>query len=62
MRLDLPAELEVDAESALRAANAKFERRFRHLERQLREQGHTVEECSPATLDQLWSQAKQAVG
>jgi MazG family protein len=59
---NLSRHLKVDAESALRAANAKFERRFRHLERQLREQGHTVEQCSPATLDQLWGEAKRAVG
>jgi ATP diphosphatase len=59
---NLSRHLGVDAEAALRAANAKFERRFRHLERELSEQGHSVEQCSPERLDQLWTEAKRSVG
>lgn len=49
------------AEEALRAANSKFERRFRHMEGQLLAQGKTVEamkEMDLEGLDALWDAAK----
>ena len=48
----------VDPEQALRGANAKFERRFQHIERRLAERGVS---CADATLEQmeaLWIEAK----
>jgi len=51
-----------DAESALRAANAKFERRFRHIEATLAAQGRTPQQASPTDLEALWAQAKQEIG
>ena len=40
--VNLARHLEVDAEAALRRTNAKFERRFRHLEAALRAEGVTT--------------------
>ncbi|MFN7191597.1 MAG: nucleoside triphosphate pyrophosphohydrolase [Rhodospirillales bacterium] len=47
-----------DAETALRNANAKFERRFRRIEALLAEQGKTPAESTLAEMDALWDQAK----
>ena len=52
--------LGVDPESALKSANRKFRRRFRHVERRLAENGR---EPAGATLDEmedLWNEAKRA--
>lgn len=48
----------VDAESALRAANLKFERRFRSIEDALSARGRTPEEASLDEMDALWNAAK----
>jgi MazG family protein len=50
--------LGVDPEAALRAANAKFESRFREMERQARARGVGLESLSPAQWDELWRAAK----
>jgi nucleoside triphosphate diphosphatase len=50
--------LEVDAESALRAANDKFERRFRCMERLATGRGLTLERLSAQEWDGLWQEAK----
>jgi MazG family protein len=54
--------LGVDAEAALREANAKFERRFRDMEAQLGAQGRLVSGATAAALEALWAQAKRNVG
>lgn len=51
-----------DPEAALRVANAKFERRFRHIETLLAEQGRSVREAGPDELEALWARAKQESG
>jgi MazG family protein len=48
----------VDPETALRAANAKFERRFRRVEALLAEAGKTPEQSSLDEMDRLWDRAK----
>ncbi|MFA7619067.1 MAG: nucleoside triphosphate pyrophosphohydrolase [Thiohalomonadaceae bacterium] len=48
----------VDAESALRATNAKFERRFRFVETALRERGKRPEDADLMEMDALWDEAK----
>ncbi len=48
-----------DAEELLRAANSKFERRFRYLETKLKKQGKELEACSLEELDTLWEVAKR---
>ncbi len=49
----------VDPEQALRGANAKFERRFHHIERRLPEQGLTPEAASLDDMEALWTEAKR---
>ena len=56
---NLARHLKVDPETALRAANGKFERRFRHIEQALREAGRSIENCSLEELDALWGEAKK---
>jgi nucleoside triphosphate diphosphatase len=52
--------LRVDAETALRAANAKFERRFTYMERIARERGLELRALSAADWEALWGESKQA--
>jgi nucleoside triphosphate diphosphatase len=52
--------LKVDPEEALRAANAKFERRFRRMEALAGARGRGLESLSAAEWDELWRQAKSA--
>jgi ATP diphosphatase len=56
---NLARHLKVDPESALRAANAKFERRFRFIEQRLREAQQPIENCTLDELDALWGAAKK---
>ena len=50
--------LGTDPESALKAANRKFRRRFRHVEARLREDGRTPAGSSLGEMDRLWDEAK----
>ncbi|HET6804662.1 MAG TPA: nucleoside triphosphate pyrophosphohydrolase [Frateuria sp.] len=50
----------VDFSRALRRANAKFERRFRHMEELAAAEGRPLAERSLAEQEALWHQAKQA--
>ncbi len=52
--------LDVDAESALRAAAQKFRTRFEHVERLANERGITMSASELATLDSLWDEVKRA--
>ena len=52
--------LEVDPEEALRLANAKFERRFRSMEKLAVERGLALKELTPAAWDGLWNEVKRA--
>jgi len=58
--VNLARHLHVDAEDALRQANAKFERRFRFIEEGLSAQGRTPQEASLEEMDALWDAAKVA--
>ena len=49
----------IDPEKALREANAKFTRRFEHIEQALAKNGKTPQESTLAEMDILWDQAKQ---
>lgn len=49
----------VDPEAALRAGNAKFERRFAHIEDRVIAEGRTLTETSLAAMEALWIEAKQ---
>jgi MazG family protein len=50
--------LEVDPETALRGANAKFERRFGYVESRLHEQGRSTREATLEEMDKLWDEGK----
>ena len=52
--------LHIDPENALRRANAKFLRRFGHIERRLAEIGRTPAQSTLAEMDGLWNEAKVA--
>ena len=51
--------LQVDPEEALRAANAKFERRFRYMEALALSRALALDSLSPAQWDELWNEAKR---
>ncbi|WP_071871358.1 nucleoside triphosphate pyrophosphohydrolase [Atopomonas hussainii] len=57
--VNLARHLKVDAESALRAGNQKFERRFRYIEAVLRSEQRAIADCSLEQLEALWVLAKK---
>ncbi len=52
----------VDAEQALKASNAKFERRFREMERLAQADGCEFANLPLAEQEEYWRQAKKTVG
>ena len=56
---NLARHAQTDAETALRGTNAKFERRFRHIESRLAELGSTPADSTLAEMDALWDEAKR---
>jgi MazG family protein len=54
--------LGVDPESALKSANRKFRRRFRHVEERLRERGRAPATSTLEEMDALWNEAKAGEG
>ncbi len=52
--------LHIDAEEALRGANAKFETRFRRMEALAAAGGTALDALSPAEWEALWVRAKQS--
>ena len=57
---NLARHLGLDPEAALRAANAKFTRRFEAIEAALAAEGRTPAESTLAEMDALWDRAKAA--
>jgi len=55
---NLARKLDVDPEDSLRAANAKFARRFSHIEKVLAERGSSPEQSTLEEMDALWDEAK----
>ena len=56
--VNLARHLKVEPEAALRGANAKFERRFAHIESRLAEDGRMAENASLDEMEALWIEAK----
>ena len=52
--------LKVDPEKALRGSNAKFTRRFRHVENRLRERGKSLDDAELDEMDAFWNEARHA--
>ncbi len=57
--VNLARTLGVDPERCLRATNAKFERRFRHVESALAEEGVPLDDAGLARMEHHWQAAKQ---
>jgi nucleoside triphosphate diphosphatase len=57
---NLARKLDVDAEAALRAANGKFERRFRAMEKLARERGLVFADLDLAAQEALWQSVKRS--
>jgi nucleoside triphosphate diphosphatase len=55
---NLARHLKVDPEAALRGANAKFTRRFRHIETSLAARGVKLSDASLEEMEALWQEAK----
>ena len=49
----------LDPDTTLSLANAKFERRFRYVEEQLKQRGATPATSTLAEMDALWNEAKR---
>ncbi|MDE0047086.1 MAG: nucleoside triphosphate pyrophosphohydrolase [bacterium] len=56
--VNLARHLDVDPESALRLSAARFEKRFRFIERRLSRDNRTISDCPADELDALWTSAK----
>jgi uncharacterized protein YabN with tetrapyrrole methylase and pyrophosphatase domain len=56
--VNLSRHLDVDPEAALTAANYKFERRFRDMEKAILGRGKALTELTLESLDQEWRAAK----
>jgi MazG family protein len=54
--------LRFDAESCLRRANQKFERRFRAMEQEILKRGKQLKECSLDEMEAVWGEIKAAEG
>lgn len=58
-QVNLARHLEIDPEQAVRHTNAKFERRFRHVESRVADSGQAWEQLNLDQLDHWWDEAKQ---
>jgi ATP diphosphatase len=56
---NLARKLEVDAEAALRSANAKFERRFRGMESLAAQRGEIFADLNLDSQERLWQEVKR---
>jgi tetrapyrrole methylase family protein/MazG family protein len=54
--------MDIELESALREANARFARRFRYIEERCREQGRELKNMTLAEMDALWEEGKGKLG
>lgn len=57
---NLARHMDIDPEAALRAANAKFTRRFEYIEDRLAQRGKTPAESDLAEMDGLWNEIRLA--
>ncbi|MBV9531010.1 MAG: nucleoside triphosphate pyrophosphohydrolase [Bradyrhizobium sp.] len=58
--VNLARHLDADPDMALRASNAKFERRFAYIERALQARGRSLKEARLDEMDVLWNEAKES--
>jgi ATP diphosphatase len=55
---NLARKLDLDPEACLRTANAKFERRFQHIEQALASKGLSPGDADLGRMEELWTEAK----
>ena len=58
----LARHLNLDAESALRKANGRFNARFRYIEQKLLQNHEDLYQTSLMRLEELWQEAKRTLG
>ncbi len=58
--VNLARHVGADPDMALRASNAKFERRFAYIERALEQRGRSLEDATLDEMDALWNEAKKS--
>jgi tetrapyrrole methylase family protein / MazG family protein len=56
--VNLSRKMDFDAEDSLRMATAKFERRFREVEKSAKIEGRDMHDCTLEELDVYWDRAK----
>ncbi len=56
--VNLARKLKIDPEQALKRANAKFDRRFRHVENELGRAGRQPQDATLDEMENLWMDAK----
>lgn len=56
--VNIARHLSIEPEAALKVTNRKFRRRFRHVERGLRERGRTPDASTLEEMEALWQEAK----
>jgi MazG family protein len=56
--VNISRRLGIQAEEALQATNARFTRRFEHIERALQADGRQFRDVTLGELDRMWSEAK----
>jgi ATP diphosphatase len=57
--VNLGRHLDIDAETALIAANDKFKRRFHFIEKTLDEAGNNLDSASLEEMEEIWTEAKK---
>ncbi|MEO0071339.1 MAG: nucleoside triphosphate pyrophosphohydrolase [candidate division WOR-3 bacterium] len=57
--VNLCRHLDVDAEGALKDANLKFQRRFRQIEAEFRQEGKEISSVSLREMDERWERVKR---
>lgn len=57
---NLARKLDVEPETALKRTNRKFRSRFKFIERELKDDGRTLEDSDLKEMDDLWNKAKDA--
>jgi len=57
--VNLARHLKLDPEDSLRSTNTKFERRFRHVEASVRDDGHDLRKVGLDVLEARWQEAKK---
>jgi uncharacterized protein YabN with tetrapyrrole methylase and pyrophosphatase domain len=54
--------LKIDPSTALHGSNAKFTRRFKYVEKRMREAGKIMEAASLEAMENFWNMAKSEEG